>query len=268
MPGPDSSFEPTHALVLAVDDARSEAEATAAAVEVVLEHADSVEVRVDLPALADDHPRVAAAIEESFERVDDGRSNGEQAHRRGRVDAVRAALDALLELTSVHRFASLERVDAFSDDRRVLHHVPDHGRFELDATAAADRDALASDVSAAVADHPAGLLPARTLADWYDDGTRYELEPPSLRVDGDACFDLGALDGVAFDASNREIRPSWDDDDGVVATLLGALGPARPERFRFDSANRYEGVAGAFRDVADALDPDGETDVPEDGDYG
>jgi|GEM_PF-1135803 hypothetical protein len=263
MPAPDSSFDPTHVLVLAADDARSDAEATAAAVDAVLDHADTVELHLDHRALADDHPRVADALASTLEPVD-----GDDGHRRGRADAARDALGALLAISSFHRFVSLSRVDAFSDDRRVLHYVPDHGRLELDATAAADDTALVNDLDGAVTGHVAGLLPRRTLADWYEDGTRYELEPPSLCVDGDACFDLGALAGVAFDASNREIRLSWYDDTGVVATLLGALGPTRPERFRFDPSNRYEDVAGAFRDVADALDLDVETNVSEDGDDG
>lgn len=263
----DSTFERTDVLVLASNaDSAAEADATAAAVDAVLHHADTVAMRVDRRALAGDHPQVATAIEESFERVADGRTSGDDAHFRGRVDAVRDALDALLECTSVHRFASLDRVDAFSDDCRVLHYVPDHGRFELDATAAGDGGVLLDDLEAAVRCHPAGVLPRRTLADWYEDGQHYELEPPSLCVDGAACFDLGKLDGLALDAPNREIRLSWRGDDGVVATLLGALGPTRPDRFRFDSPNRYEDVAKAFRDVAEALDLDVEAGVSLDGD--
>jgi hypothetical protein len=40
----------------------------------------------------------------------------------------------------------------------------------------------------------------------------------------------------------------------VLATASKLLGPNRPDRLRFDSANRYGDVAAAFETVAEALD--------------
>ncbi|WP_227131198.1 hypothetical protein [Halorubellus salinus] len=72
--------------------------------------------------------------------------------------------------------------------------------------------------------------------------------------DADACFDLGRLARVDLDADERVVRLAWTTGDGLLASALDALGPSRPERFPFDSPNRYEDVAATFRTVADALD--------------
>ncbi|WP_256296708.1 hypothetical protein [Haloarchaeobius salinus] len=241
----DRPFDPTHTLVLTTSgDATAEASATAAAVGAVLDHADAVTLHLDPGALASDHPELAEQLRAAAEQVDDG-------VLRASVDRVREPLAALLDLTDVHRFVTLERLDASRDGRRLLHYVPDHTTFEVDATAA---EGVVDAVSRAVADEPAGLLPTAVLADWYADGTRYELAPPSLCVDGATCFGLGALDRVAFDDAARTVRLTWATGDGLLATAGELLGPNRPERFEFDSPNRYADVADAFETVADALE--------------
>jgi hypothetical protein len=122
--------------------------------------------------------------------------------------------------------------------------------FEIDASAA---HGVAEAVEPAVTDVPAGLLAATVLSDRYEDGTHYELDPPSLCVGDAACFDLAALERITFDDDDRSIRLTWEHNGGVLATALDLLGPSRPEWLRFDSANRYEDVAAAFETVADAL---------------
>jgi hypothetical protein len=242
------AFDPTHVLVLATSgDAGTEAEVTAAAVEAVLDRADVVSVRVDTDALASDFPTLARRL------GDAAGSDDEDDVTCRSVDAIREPLSDLLAQSIVHRFVTLERLDAFRDGHRVLGYVPDHHRFELDA--AAD-EGLVDAVATAIADRPAGLLPATVLADWYEDGTHYELEPPSLCVDGDTCFALRSIEGVAFDGDDHEIRLTWTSEGGVAAAVLDFVGASRPERFRFDSPNRYEAVARAFRRLADALDLD------------
>lgn len=258
-PESTAPFDPTHALLVATDDGRTEAAATAAAVDAVLEHADVVELHVDRAGIANEHPAVAATFADALDPVD-----GDDDHRRGRLDDadgddgaaredVHATLVAFLQSTCFHRFVSLERVDAFHGGRRLLHYVPDHGRFDLDVDAAADDDALAADVTTAVADHPGGLLPARTLAEWTEGATRYELAPPSLCVDERTCFGLERLEAVVLDASAREVHLSWDVGDGLLASALDALGASRPTRLRFADEDQYAAVAAAFELVADAL---------------
>ena len=240
----DRPLDPTHTLVLATSgDATAEASATAAALRTVLDHTDTVMLDLDLDVLASDHPRLAERLRD---RVDD---DGDTL--RAPVDRVRDPLSDLLALTDIHRFVTLERLDAFRDGRLLLHYVPDHATFEVDAAAA---DGVDDAVSRAVADEPAGLLPAGTLADWYEGGTQYELGPPSLCVDGSTCFALAELERVAFDDGNQTIRVTWRDGGGILAAASELLGPRRPNRFAFDSPNRYEDVAAAFATVVDALD--------------
>jgi hypothetical protein len=131
-----------------------------------------------------------------------------------------------------------------------VQYVPDHAIFEIDASAADD---VAEALDRAVTDLPAGLLPARVLADWDDDGTHYELHPPSFCVGDATCFELSGLERIRFDDDGRSICLTWERDGGVFAAASELLGPSRPKRLRFDSANRYGDVAAAFRTIADAL---------------
>ena len=237
-------FDPTHVLVITTSgDASAEAGATAAAVRAVFDHTDTVALRLDVDGLASDHPEIANRVRAATE--------AEGGVLRAPVDQVRDPLTALLDLTDLHRFVTLERIDAFRHGEQVLHYVPDHTTVELDDAAA---EGVADDVSRAVADEPAGLLPAGTLADWYEDGTHYELDPPSLCVDESTCFSLAGLERVAFDDGDRSIRLTWARGDGVLGAASELLGTDRPERLRFDSPNRSEDVAAAFETVADALD--------------
>jgi hypothetical protein len=240
----DRLFDPSHVLVVTTSgDSAAEAAATAAAVEAVLDRSDTVALRMDLAALASDHPDLADRIREA--------TDSEDNVLRAPVDRVRDALSAVLDLTDVHRFVALERLDAFRDGQPVLRYVPDHATFELDESAA---DGVADDVARAVVDEPAGLLPATVLADWYVDGTHYELAPPSLCVDGASCFDLDTLERITFDEHQFAITLQWRRDGGVLAAVTDRLGPDSPDEFRFDSPNRYAAVAAAFETVADALD--------------
>ncbi|WP_440988917.1 hypothetical protein [Haloarchaeobius baliensis] len=237
-------FDPTHVLVITTSgDASAEARATAAAVRAVFDHTDTVVLRLDVDGLASDHPEIANGVRAATE--------AEGGVLRAAVDQIRDPLTALLDLTDVHRFVTLERLDAFRDGRQVLHYVPDHTTVELDDAAS---DGVADAVSRAVTDEPVGLLPAGRLADWYEDGTHYELAPPSLCVDDSACFDLAALERVEVDREHHVVRLSWARGDGVLAAASELLGPNRPEQFAFDSPNRYADVAEAFETVADALD--------------
>lgn len=152
-------------------------------------------------------------------------------------------------MLNVHRFVTLDRVDAFRDGRQILRYVPDHRRFAVTV----DHDGrLEAAIRAAIRDEPAALLPATTLAAWDDGGTRYALEPPSLCVDN-ACFSLASLDGIAFDEPAREIQLTWSTDEGITASLIGLFRTERPGRLRFDSSERYDAVADGFRDVAESL---------------
>jgi len=262
---PTDVFDPTHVLLVASGDGSTDAAATAAAVDAVLDHADAVALHLDRAAVEAEHPEVAAAFADALDPVDgdDGRLRGPLDGPEGApaerdvagddFDDVRDALVSFLELTSFHRFVSLERVDAFREDRRLLNYVPDHGRFDLDVDAAADGNALVADVGSAVADHPAGLLPGRTLAAWTEGGTRYELAPPSLCVDDRTCFGLERLDAVALDPAAREVHLSWAVGDGLLASALDALGASRPREFQFAAEDRYATVAAAFELVADGL---------------
>jgi len=269
MPTPEPPpADPTHVVVPATrGDAAAEARATAAAVDAVLDRADAVDLHVDLRAIAGDHPAVANALETAFEAADedparapDGpEERSDSSAFRAPVAAVRDPLDDLLALSSYHRFVSLERLDASRDGRRVLTHVPDHGRFRIDANAAADRDALLDDVRAALASEPAGLLPARTLATWQSSGARYALAPPSLCANDGTCFGLSKLEGVVLAPVDRVVELEWRVGDGLATRILDAIGASRPERFALESREAYEPVAGGFRTVANALDVPVET---------
>lgn len=260
--------DPTHVVVPgtgAEADAAAEARATAAAVDAVLDHADVLEVWVDLAAIASDHPAVANAFEGALERAiggDDGdapsASDG-AGPLRGRTEVARESLRELLALSSYHRFVSLERLDASVNGRRVMTYVPDHGQFRIDADASPDRDALLEDVRAALAGERAGLLPARTLATWRASGARYALEPPSLCVNDRTCFGLSKLEGVVLAPADRVVELEWATGDGLASRLLDAVGASRPERFDLESQTDYEAVAAGLRTVADALDVPVET---------
>lgn len=111
MSGLDRPFEPTHVLVVTTSgDTAAEATATAAALRAVLDHVDIVTLRIDLDALATDHPDLAHRLQARTDRVDD--------ELRARVDRGRGPLSDLLDVTDVHRFVTLEQLDAFRDGRR------------------------------------------------------------------------------------------------------------------------------------------------------
>lgn len=242
----DSEFEPTHVLVVTDEgDTDSEVAATNAAIDAVLEHADTVEVWLDEEQLASDRPKLTATLREAFNRIEDG-------HIRGRVDAVRFALSELLSDTSFHRFVSLERLEAGRDDQTILSYVPDHRTFEVDTDTATG---LTSDIRGAIETEAAALLPAGPIVDWYSEGKHYELSPPYLCIDGEGCHRLTKIDSIELDDEERAITIEWSSRSGsVVSTVLSKLGPGRPTTFRFESHNRFEDVATAFRDLAAALD--------------
>ncbi|WP_226479112.1 hypothetical protein [Natrinema amylolyticum] len=245
----NSAFDPTHVLVVTGDQA-AEIRATNAALDAVLDHADTVGIWIEEAQLDDDHPALVASLCDAFTRV-----NGERPrpdHFTGTVDDVRSSLSELLSTTSFHRFVSLTRLDASRDGCRLFTYVPDHRTFEVDASVSPGLDAA---IRASIETESAALLPAGTLADWDADGRHYELSPPHLCLEGDGCHALTNVSGVDLNDERREIRLEWEtDSDSIVSKVITKLGPERPSRFRFDSADRYEDVASAFDELSTELE--------------
>ena len=126
---PPHAADPTHVVVPATSgDADGEARATAAAVDAALDHVDAVDRRVDLLAIAEDHPAVADALEAAVDAADgDAPAAPDGIEERSDPNAVRAPTAAvrdplrdLLALSSHHRLVSFQRLDAFRERRRVL----------------------------------------------------------------------------------------------------------------------------------------------------
>ena len=240
----DSAFDPTHVLVVTGDQA-DEIRATNAAIDAVLDHADTVEVRVSEDQLADDHPALVASLREAFARVGD-------EHFRGDVADVRSSLSELLSMTSFHRFVSIPRLEAFRDGRRLLDYVPDHRTFAVDTSVSPGLDGA---IRGSIETESAALLPAGTLADWDADGRHYELSPPHLCLEDDGCHALANIAGVELDDERCEIRLEWESgSETIISKFVSKLGPEKPSRFRFDSTDRYEAVASAFEKLGTELD--------------
>lgn len=250
------AWSPTHTLVTdATVDAARERAAWNAVVRAVLDApaVDTVRLRLSPGVLPTDHPDLAAALGERCRRDGDGRLVASPA-------AIRDPLAELLSLSSRHRYVTLASLALLAGDRRVLWHVPDHGTLQVDADADADAGNdgeggadLADRLRRVVADHPAGLLPATTLAAWRADGTPYELAPPTLSA-GQASFDLGRLAGVTVDRRAPAVRLSWASPDGLVGRVAAAVAPSPPERLPFDSRAAFERALAGFETVAAELD--------------
>ncbi|MBZ6496604.1 hypothetical protein [Natrinema longum] len=239
----NSGFDPTHVLVVTGDQA-AEIRATNAAIDAILDHADTVDIWIEEAQLGDDHPALVASLRDAFARVSDDRF-------RGTVDDVRSSLSALLSDHSFHRFVSLRRLDAFRDGQRLLTYVPDHRTFEVKTTVSSGVEAA---IRGSVETEAATLLPAGPLVDWDADGHHYELSPPHLCLE-EGCHALTNIAGVALDDDRREIRLEWETGSETVRSrLVGKLSPEKPTRFRFDSTDRYEDVASAFDELADDLE--------------
>lgn len=242
-------FEPTHDLTfVGTSGARAEVDAANAALAVIFEHADRLDLWLDAALLGDDHPEVLASLREAFEPVDD-------EHLRGPVSGVPDDLWDLLAMTSIHRFVSLERLEASREGAMLVRHVPDHHVFVVDVSPSED---LLEDLRDAMATEAGCFLPAETLAEWTTaGGNHYELSPPSICIDGDGCLGLSGLADIRIDEDRREIRLVWSEPEGITgrlsAGLRSLLGPDRPHRFRFRSDDRFREVAAAFEPIADAL---------------
>lgn len=239
-----SEFEPTHVLVVTADDTAAEVTATNDAIRAALDHADAVDVWVDLDLLDEDHPSLGDSVREAFTPVGDGRF-------RGDVVDFEATFSELLGETTFHRFVTLERLAASRGGETFLSYVPDHRAFGIDSDVAPGLDGA---VREAVENEDAALLPAGTLVDWYCDGTHYELSPPHLCVDGTVCHDLSRIVRVQLDDRRREIGIEWEHEStGLLSRVLERLGPSAPDRFTFDSEARYQAVAERFRELGAEL---------------
>lgn len=238
-----ATITPTHELTLVGSpDEQDEVRAYNAGIEAVLDYADAVDVWLDVDLIQSDHPEIARSIRSELEPADDDRYVGSPA-------AVREALSGLLPLTTIHRFVGLERLDARMNDRVFFRHVPDHHVWSLDASTTPD---LVGHVRDAIGDETAVLLPAETIAEWQGtDGTRYELSPPSLCIDGTRCLGLGALVGIEIDDDRREIRLDWAESGGVLGRVVSFVVPDRPGKLQFESAEEFREVADAFEPLAD-----------------
>ncbi|NHN49646.1 hypothetical protein G9464_18925 [Halostella sp. JP-L12] len=257
----DAKFDPTHVLLAtepADGTAAAEVRRTNAALWPVLDRGDRVDLWLAARQLGDDHPDVRDEIAASFRRLDEGRF-------RGRLPACRDATESLLSLTSFHRFVSLERLEVRTPDGLLLRHVPDHGTFDLDETAAAG---VARAIEADLDDVHAALWPARTLAEWWSDGRRYAVRPPQFcveREDGKVgfCTDLSGIWGIAVDRDRRRIDLRWgESSDGLLGRIGDAIRPTPPSTFRFDDEGRFESAAAAFELVGEKLDAPVRTSGP------
>jgi len=209
----------------------------------ILDRSDAVDLWADAELVADEYPEVAASIREAFDRIDEGRY-------RGALSDCRSALDALLATEGVYRFVGLERLDARIDDQLLARYVPDHSKFRIDCTAVEGLDA---GLRRTLADAKAGILPARTLAEWSRDGTRYELRPPSLCFDG-CCQGLAGITAVRLDDADRRIELEWAEPNGVLQRAVDLLFPDSPRTLAFDDVATYRDAADAVGLVADRLE--------------
>lgn len=216
----NSDFDPTHVLVTDAENTTDEIHATNAAIDAVLDHADTVDLWIDEDLLGNDHPALVDKLHETFVRVQD-------EHFQGRSDDVRTILSEFLSETgtSIHRFVSLERLELTRNDACLLYHVPDHHRCVIDTSISS---AVEPAVRHAIEPESAMLLPSRTLAEWYSDRTRYELSPPNFCIspsrrfiDIAGCYTLTDISRVHVDDERREIRIEWDEPSGFASTALG-----------------------------------------------
>ncbi|GAA0677951.1 hypothetical protein ACFQDG_02755 [Natronoarchaeum mannanilyticum] len=209
----------------------------------ILDRSDTIDLWADADLVGDEYPDVAASLREAFERIEKGRY-------RGALPDCRSALDALLATEGVYRFVGLERLDARVDDQLLARYVPDHSKFRIDATAAEGLDA---ELRRTLADAEAGILPARTLAEWSSDGIQYELRPPSLCTDR-SCWGLTGVTAVRLDDADRRIELNWAEPSGVLQRAADLLFPDSPRAFAFDDEAAYRDAADAFELIAKRLE--------------
>lgn len=233
----------SHTLVVSrAMDTNSEIGVHNAALSVILDRADAVDLWADADLVADEYPGVAASIREAFDRTEENRY-------RGTLPDCRSALDALLATEGVYRFVGLERLDARVDGRLLARYVPDHSKFRVDCTVSEGLDA---ELRRTLADADAGVLPARTLAEWTLDGTRYELRPPLLCFDG-SCRGVGGITAVRLDDADRRIELGWTEPSGLLQRAVDLLFPDSPGAFAFDDEAAYRDAADGFALVANRL---------------
>lgn len=234
----------SHALVThRTADADAEISGHNAALSVILDRADAVDLWADVDLVADEYPDAAASIREAFDRVDENRY-------RGALPDCRSALDALLATEGVYRYVGLERLDVRIDDRLLARYVPDHSKFRVDCAAAEGLDA---ELRRTLADAEAAMLPARTLAEWTRDGTRYDLRPPSLCFDG-SCRGVAGIGAVRLDDADRRIELEWAGPSGLLQRAVAVLFPDSPKTLTFDDESAYRDAADGFALVADRLE--------------
>lgn len=232
--------------VLVVDDASHAVDSVAIhneALAEVLLRGDAVALWAVTDLVADEYPAVAAEIRQAFDRDGDDRY-------RGVLPDCRPALESLLATDGIYRRVGLERLDVWTDGELLARYVPDHSKFRVDCQAAGGlREALERRLD----EFPAALLPARTLAEWRCDGTRYELRPPSLCSDR-LCVGLSGITRVRLDEPARRIELEWRQPSGYLQRAVDRLFPDAPRAFALDDAGTYRQVADAFGLVAERLE--------------
>jgi len=234
----------SHTLVVSrTVDSNAEIDIHNAVLAPLLDRADAVDLWADVDLVVDEYPGVAASIREAFDRIEDSRY-------RAALPDCRSALDALLATEGVYRYVGLERLDVRIDERLLARYVPDHSKFRVDCAAAEGLDA---ELRRTLADAEAGMLPARTLAEWSRDGTRYELRPPSLCFDG-SCRGVGGITAVRLDDADRRIELEWAGPSGLLQRAVDLLFPDSPRTFEFDDESTYRDAADALALIADRLE--------------
>ncbi|WP_435319751.1 hypothetical protein [Haloarchaeobius sp. TZWSO28] len=213
---------PTHVVVLGwfEDRTADEREAANTVVRATLEAGDAVRVVLqDEDGLRADHPDVFDRFRTEFT------SPGSESARReyrGNLPDCAAALDALLDLKTWHRFVTLDTLVVETAGETILRYVPDHSDMVIWG------ESVAEHVAGALAGHPAAVLPADRI-EWRDGETTVALDPPSLCV-GNACFSLSHLEGTTIDHETDELVLKWPESRGLLGKALDSLGPDRPTR--------------------------------------
>ncbi|PSP39699.1 hypothetical protein BRD08_00135 [Halobacteriales archaeon SW_10_66_29] len=244
-------YHPTH--VLLVGDpvvGRDEydrllVEALVAASEV----SETIRIRLDADAFAEEHAEVVAAVDEQLEAV----AAGGRTEYRGRSTSELAdPLEALLTVDGWQRVHAIGSIRLDCGGRTCLEYLPDHESFTVSEDANSE---IGSVVKESLDGHPGGLFPKRTLVEWERDGTAYSVEPPSLCVEN-TCFALRALADVDPDPGTLSIELSWHDRSGgtlanLVVSMVGAVGATRPDELRFESQGRFEAARDALVRVVD-----------------
>lgn len=243
-------FEPTHALVCGPESDSIAAES--ALVEAVAETVAELAVEID-PLLGEDHPNVVAALDSTFERIED---DSYVTYCGSLSDPDRlATLSTLLSIDDWHRGVSIRTLVLSSQGGPRLRYIPDHRSLELDVR---ETSTIESVVHSALDNHRALVVPTETVAKWTHDGTKYALSPPWLCA-GRGCLRLSRLAGIESDPEAREIELHWSQpsysgviENTVIRPLVGTfslLTPKEPGTIRLPDQKRYLAIESTLRGI-------------------